>query len=231
MSWGRSSETPTRERESVSAIGRALVRSSQAQAKNAGWPEVRQPGRCGLGQARKEARRQRIPSVRRNRTPQRHPSSAGIGTMVARVAPAVLALLGDGAPRGQRAIVAVLADRHPKGEVVRKLLRLAVTGRLVGAAPRGVRLRPPRQAPPRAPGRRRRQYPLQAPRKPYGADRPSPPQTKNRSRPARPSWRPAGGLTGIPRRRPADGTPPPRHHGRTSRTGRCGKYHTPEVRS
>jgi hypothetical protein len=53
--------------------------------------------------------------------------------MVARVAPAVLALLGDGVPRSRRAIVAALADRHPKDEVVRTLMRLAVTGRLVEA--------------------------------------------------------------------------------------------------
>jgi hypothetical protein len=53
---------------------------------------------------------------------------------VARVAPAVLALLGDGVPRSRRAIVAALADRHPKDEVVRTLMRLAVTGRLTEAA-------------------------------------------------------------------------------------------------
>ena len=51
--------------------------------------------------------------------------------MVARVAPAVLALLGDGVPRSRRAIVAALADRHPKDEVKRTLMRLAVTDRVV----------------------------------------------------------------------------------------------------
>jgi hypothetical protein len=50
--------------------------------------------------------------------------------MVARVAPAVLALLGDGVPRSRRAIVAALADRHPRDEVARTLMRLAVTDRL-----------------------------------------------------------------------------------------------------
>ena len=49
---------------------------------------------------------------------------------VARVAPAVLALLGDGVPRSRRAIVAALAERHPRDEVARTLMRLAVTGRL-----------------------------------------------------------------------------------------------------
>ena len=50
--------------------------------------------------------------------------------MVARVAPAVLALLGDGVPRSRRAIVAALADQHPKEEVKRTLMRLAATGRV-----------------------------------------------------------------------------------------------------
>jgi hypothetical protein len=50
--------------------------------------------------------------------------------MVARVAPAILALLGDGLPRSRREIVAALALRHARDEVVRTLMRLAVTGRL-----------------------------------------------------------------------------------------------------
>ena len=65
--------------------------------------------------------------------PRRYPSSADMDAMVARVAPAVLALLGDGVPRSRRAIVAALADRHPKDEVARTLMRLAVTGRLAEA--------------------------------------------------------------------------------------------------
>jgi hypothetical protein len=44
-----------------------------------------------------------------------------------------LVLLGDGVPRGRRAIVAALADQHPKDEVARTLMRLAVTGRLAQA--------------------------------------------------------------------------------------------------
>jgi hypothetical protein len=62
--------------------------------------------------------------------PQRHPSSTDTDAMIARVAPAVLALLGDGVPRSRRAIVAALTDRHPRDEVARTLMRLAVTGRL-----------------------------------------------------------------------------------------------------
>jgi hypothetical protein len=62
--------------------------------------------------------------------PRRYPSSADMHATVARVAPAVLALLGGGVPRSRRAIVAALTDRHPKDEVARTLMRLAVTGRL-----------------------------------------------------------------------------------------------------
>ena len=66
--------------------------------------------------------------------PRRYPSSAEMmDATVARVAPAVLALLGDGVPRSRRAIVAALADRHPRDEVARTLMRLAVTGRLAEA--------------------------------------------------------------------------------------------------
>ena len=51
--------------------------------------------------------------------------------MVARTAPAVLDLLGDGVPRTRAGIVTALAGRHSKDDVVRTLMRLAVTGRLV----------------------------------------------------------------------------------------------------
>jgi hypothetical protein len=68
--------------------------------------------------------------------PRRYPSSSDMDAMVARVAPAVLALLGDGVPRSRRAIVAALADRHPRDEVARTLMRLAVTGRLAQAGGR-----------------------------------------------------------------------------------------------
>jgi hypothetical protein len=50
--------------------------------------------------------------------------------MVARTAPAILELLGDGSPRPKNAIITALADRHPKEDVVRTLMRLAVTGQL-----------------------------------------------------------------------------------------------------
>jgi hypothetical protein len=58
-------------------------------------------------------------------------SSAEINAMVARTAPAVLALLKDGVARPRSAIITALAGRHPKEDVVRTLMRLAVTGQLV----------------------------------------------------------------------------------------------------
>jgi hypothetical protein len=51
--------------------------------------------------------------------------------MVARTAPAVFEFLRDGTPRPRSAIITALADRHPKEDVVRTLMRLAVTGQLV----------------------------------------------------------------------------------------------------
>jgi hypothetical protein len=51
--------------------------------------------------------------------------------MVARTAPAILELLDDSTPRPRSVIITALADRHPKEDVVRTLMRLAVTGQLV----------------------------------------------------------------------------------------------------
>jgi hypothetical protein len=65
--------------------------------------------------------------------PRHYPSSADMDATVARVSPAVLALLGNGVPRSRRAIVVALADRHRRDEVVRTLMRLAVSGRLAEA--------------------------------------------------------------------------------------------------
>jgi hypothetical protein len=62
---------------------------------------------------------------------KRYPSSADTDAMVERVAPAILELLADGVPRSRRMIVGALADPHPKDEVVRTLMRLAVTDRVV----------------------------------------------------------------------------------------------------
>jgi hypothetical protein len=53
--------------------------------------------------------------------------------MVARTAPAVMELLQDGTPRPRSVIIAALADRHSKEDVIRTLMRLAVTEKLVEA--------------------------------------------------------------------------------------------------
>jgi hypothetical protein len=58
-------------------------------------------------------------------------SSADLDAVIERVTPDVLTLLGDGVPRAEAAIVATLADRHPKQDVRRTLMRLAVTEQLV----------------------------------------------------------------------------------------------------
>jgi hypothetical protein len=59
--------------------------------------------------------------------------SAEIGAMVARTAPAILQLLGDGTARSKNIIIAALADRYPREDVIRTLMRLTVTGQLVEA--------------------------------------------------------------------------------------------------
>jgi hypothetical protein len=56
--------------------------------------------------------------------------TAELNAVIERVAPAILELLADGAPRTKPAIVEVLAGRHHKQNVVHALIRLAVTGRV-----------------------------------------------------------------------------------------------------
>jgi hypothetical protein len=63
--------------------------------------------------------------------PKHFSFSADTDAMVERVAPAILELLADGVPRSRRMIAAALAGQHPKDEVVRSLMRLAVTDRVV----------------------------------------------------------------------------------------------------
>jgi len=70
------------------------------------------------------------PPVESRPLPPRHAGPAEIAAMVAHTTPAVLDLLADGVPRSRAAIIAALADRHPKDDVVRTLMRLAVTGRV-----------------------------------------------------------------------------------------------------
>jgi hypothetical protein len=63
-------------------------------------------------------------------------SSADFDAVVAQVTPDILALLGDGMSRSRATIIAALAGRHPKDDVRRTLMRLAVTERLVEKAGR-----------------------------------------------------------------------------------------------
>jgi hypothetical protein len=63
--------------------------------------------------------------------PTKRWSSADFDAVIARVTPDILALLGDGMPRSRGTILMALADRHPKDDVRRTLMRLAVTERLV----------------------------------------------------------------------------------------------------
>jgi len=63
--------------------------------------------------------------------PTKRWSSADFDAAIERVTPDVLALLGDGVPCVEAAIVAALAGRHPKDDVRRTLMRLAITERLV----------------------------------------------------------------------------------------------------
>jgi hypothetical protein len=58
-------------------------------------------------------------------------SSADLHAAIERVTPDVLALLGDGVPRAEGAVVAALAGRHPKDEITLTLMRLDVVGQLV----------------------------------------------------------------------------------------------------
>jgi hypothetical protein len=58
-------------------------------------------------------------------------SSADLEAVIARVTPDVLALLGNGVPRTEAAIIAALSDRHSKQDVRRTVMRLAVTEQLV----------------------------------------------------------------------------------------------------
>ena len=67
-----------------------------------------------------------MPSTTRGASPYQRAGSAEINTMVARVAPAILELLADGVPRAKPAIVAALAGRHDRQDVVHTLIRLAI---------------------------------------------------------------------------------------------------------
>jgi hypothetical protein len=61
---------------------------------------------------------------------QHYSSSDDTHARVARIAPAIVALLSVGPSRSRRAVIAALAPRHTKDAVLRTLMRLAVTDRL-----------------------------------------------------------------------------------------------------
>jgi hypothetical protein len=63
-------------------------------------------------------------------SPYERAGSDAINATVARVAPAILELLGDGVPRSKPAIVEALAGRHARDDVIHTLIRLAVTGQV-----------------------------------------------------------------------------------------------------
>jgi hypothetical protein len=73
--------------------------------------------------------RTKTPATRKP-SPYERAGSAEINAMVARVAPDILDLLGDGVPRSKPAIVEALAERHDHQDVIHALIRLAVTGQV-----------------------------------------------------------------------------------------------------
>ena len=68
----------------------------------------------------------RMPAAKTPRTT----SSDDLNAMIERVTPDVLALLADGVPRDEAAIVAALAGRHPREDIRLTLMRLDVVGQL-----------------------------------------------------------------------------------------------------
>ena len=115
------SETPVRT-TSRSATSTATIGSTTAPAPTPSHTYIR---------ARIASRRRtRMPSNTRRPNPYEDAGSEAINAMVARVAPAILELLADGAPRTKPAIVAALAGRHDCQDVVHALIRLAVTGQV-----------------------------------------------------------------------------------------------------
>ena len=62
--------------------------------------------------------------------PPRATSSDDLNAIIERVTPDVLALLADGMPRTEAAVVAALAGRHPRKDIKLTLMRLDVLGRL-----------------------------------------------------------------------------------------------------
>jgi hypothetical protein len=73
----------------------------------------------------------KTPTTDNTSPPRRASASDDVNAAIARVTPDVLALLADGVPRTRGTILTTLADRHPRDDVKRTLMRLAVTEQLV----------------------------------------------------------------------------------------------------
>ena len=79
-----------------------------------------------------------MPTTTRQPGPYERAGSAELNATLARITPAVLALLADGVPRTKPAIVAALAGRHDRQDVALTLMRLTVTGQVEGTGGRYV---------------------------------------------------------------------------------------------
>ena len=73
----------------------------------------------------------KTPTTDNTSPPRRASASDDVNAIIARVTPDVLTLLGDGMPRTRGVILAALAERHPRDDIKRTLMRLAVTEQLV----------------------------------------------------------------------------------------------------
>ena len=93
--------------------------------------------------------RAKTPAIRKP-SPYERAGSAELNAMVERVAPAILELLADGVPRTKPAIVAALAGRHDKQDVVHALIRLSVTGDVEQTGSRYTLAAPGEDGPPEA---------------------------------------------------------------------------------
>ena len=107
------------------------VSRSAARNRTAGRPVSR---RGPNPHRRARMPRQKRDPAARQPSPYERAGSEAVNATVARVAPAVLGLLGGWPAPSRPAIVEALAGRHPKDDVVHTLIRLAVTGQVVETA-------------------------------------------------------------------------------------------------
>ena len=84
------------------------------------------------------------------RKPSPYFGTAELNATIERIAPAILGLLADGAPRTKAAVVEALAGRHDRQDVVLTLIRLSVTGRVEETNGRYVLALPGEDGPPEA---------------------------------------------------------------------------------